>query len=66
MSDAEIATWRSRAEGTRAETPSGLFLSGKTAEIQSIVVNGDDGRIDWRQTAIKREQAAANHRMGRK
>ena len=66
MSDAEIATWRSRAESARAETPSGLVLSGKTAEIQSIVVNGEDGKIDWRQTAIKREQAAANHRMGSK
>jgi hypothetical protein len=58
MSDAEIATWRSRAESARVETPSGLVLQGKTAEVQKIVVNGADGKIDWKATAMAREVAA--------
>ena len=58
MSDAELATWRSRAESARVETPSGLVLQGKTAEVQKIVVNGADGKIDWKATALARERAA--------
>jgi hypothetical protein len=58
MSDAELATWRSRAESARVETPSGLVLQGKTAEVQKIVVNGADGKIDWKATAMAREVAA--------
>jgi hypothetical protein len=59
MSDAEIATWRSRAEGAVVRTPSGLVINGKTEEVQKIVVNGADGKIDWKQTALKRELAAS-------
>jgi hypothetical protein len=55
MSDADLATWRSRAESARVETPSGLVLQGKTAEVQKIVVNGADGKIDWKATAMARE-----------
>jgi hypothetical protein len=58
MSDAEIATWRSRAESARVETPSGLVLQGKTAEVQKIVVTAD-GKTDWKATALAREIAAA-------
>lgn len=57
-SDAEIATWRSRAESARVETPSGLVLQGKTAEVQKIVVTAD-GKTDWKATALAREIAAA-------
>ena len=64
MSDAEIATWRSRAESARVETPSGLIVRGKTEEVQKIMVNGADGKIDWRLTAQARERAAARM-MGR-
>jgi hypothetical protein len=64
MSDAEIATWRSRAESARVETPSGLVLQGKTAEVQKIIVNRDDGKTDWKATAQAREIAAARM-MGR-
>jgi hypothetical protein len=64
MSDAEIATWRSRAESARVETPSGLVLQGKTAEVQKIVVNRDNGKTDWKATAQAREIAAARL-MGR-
>jgi hypothetical protein len=64
VSAAEIATWRSRAEGARVETPSGLVLRGKTEEVQKIMVNGADGKIDWRLTAQAREIAAARM-MGR-
>jgi hypothetical protein len=63
MSDAEIATWRSRAESARVETPSGLVLQGKTAEVQKIVVTAD-GKTDWKATALAREIAAARM-MGR-
>ena len=58
MSGAELATWRSRAESARVETPSGLVLQGKTAEVRKIVVNGADGKIDWKATALARERAA--------
>jgi len=64
MSDAEIATWRSRAESARVETPSGLIVRGKTEEVQKIMVNGADGKIDWKATAQAREIAAARM-MGR-
>ena len=64
MSHAEIATWRSRAESARVETPSGLVLRGKTEEVQKIMVNGADGKIDWKATAQAREIAAARM-MGR-
>jgi len=63
MSEAEIATWRSRAEGARVETPSGLVLQGKAAEVQKIVVTAD-GKSDWKATALAREIAAARM-MGR-
>ena len=63
MSDAEIATWRSRAESAPVETPSGLVLQGKTAEVQKIVVTAD-GKSDWKATALAREIAAARM-MGR-
>jgi hypothetical protein len=66
LSDNEIATWRSRAEGARAETPSGLVLQGKAAQIQSIVVVGENGKTDWKATAIARERAVDAHKMGRK
>jgi hypothetical protein len=59
MSDAEIATWRSRAEGACVRTPSGLILRTKTEEIQKIVVNGADGKVNWKATAQAREIAAA-------
>ena len=59
MSDAEIATWRSRAEGACVTTPSGLVLRTKTEEIQKIVANGSDGKIDWKATAQARELAAS-------
>jgi hypothetical protein len=59
MSDVEIATWRSRAEGVVVRTPSGLVHNGKTEEVQKIVVNGVDGKIDWRLTAQARELAAS-------
>src|SRR6476620_5918320 len=59
MSDAEIATWRSRAESARVETPSGLVLRGKTEVVQKIMMNGADGKIDWKATAQAREIAAA-------
>jgi hypothetical protein len=59
VSDAEIATWRSRAEGVVVRTPSGLVINGKTAEVQKIVVNGADGKIDWKATCQKRELAAS-------
>jgi hypothetical protein len=59
VSDAEIATWRSRAEGVVVRTPSGLVINGKTEEVRKIVVNGADGKIDWKQTALKRELAAS-------
>jgi hypothetical protein len=59
VSNAEIATWRSRAEGARVTTPSGLVLRTKTEEIQKIVVNGADGKIDWKATAQARELAAS-------
>jgi len=58
MSDAEIATWRSRAESARVETPSGLVLQGKTAEVQKVVVTAN-GKTDWKATALAREIAAA-------
>jgi hypothetical protein len=64
MSDMETATWRSRAEGARVETPSGLVLRGKTEEVQKIVVNGPDGKTDWKATAQARERAASRM-MGR-
>ena len=64
MSGAEIATWRSRAESARVETPSGLIVRGKTEEVQKIMVNGADGKIDWKATAQAREIAAART-MGR-
>jgi hypothetical protein len=64
ISDAEIATWRSRAESARVETPSGLVVRGKTEEVQKIMVNGADGRIDWKATAQARERTAARM-MGR-
>jgi hypothetical protein len=64
ISDAEIATWRSRAESARVETPSGLIVRGKTEEVQKIMVNGADGKIDWKTTAQARERAAARM-MGR-
>jgi hypothetical protein len=47
MSDAEISTWRSRAECARVETP---VLRDKTEEVQKIVVNAE-GKIDWKATA---------------
>jgi hypothetical protein len=59
VSDAEIATWRSRAEGVVVRTPSGLVINGKTEEVRKIVVNGEDGKIDWRLTAQARELAAS-------
>jgi hypothetical protein len=59
VSDAEIATYRSRAEGVVVRTPSGLVINGKTEKVQSIVVNGADGKIDWKATAQKRELAAS-------
>jgi hypothetical protein len=59
MSDAEIATWRSRAESARVETPSGLVLRGKTEEVQKITLNDASGKIDWKATAQAREIAAA-------
>jgi len=59
MSDAEIATWKSRAEGACARTPSGLVLRTKTEQIQQIVVNGPDGKTDWKATAQARELAAS-------
>jgi hypothetical protein len=55
VSNAKIATWRSRAEGARVSTPSGLVLRTKTEEIQKIEVNGSDGKIDWKATAQARE-----------
>jgi hypothetical protein len=58
-SDAELATWRSRAESARVETPAGLVLRGKTEEVQKIMVNDTDGKIDWKATAQAREIAAA-------
>jgi hypothetical protein len=64
MSDAEIATWRSRAESARVETPSGLVLRGKTEEVQKITLNDASGKIDWKATAQARERAAARM-MGR-
>jgi hypothetical protein len=64
MSDAELATWRSRAESARVETPSGLVLRGRTEEVQKIMMNGADGKIDWKATAQAREFAAARM-MGR-
>jgi hypothetical protein len=64
MSDAEIATWRSRAEGARVVTPSGLVLRGKTEEVQKITLNDASGKIDWKATAQAREIAAARM-MGR-
>jgi hypothetical protein len=64
MSDAEIATWRSRAEGACVRIPSGLILRTKTEEIQKIVVNGADGKVNWKATAQAREIAAARM-MGR-
>jgi hypothetical protein len=63
MCDAELATWRSRAECARVETPSGLVLRGKTEEVQKIIVDAD-GKIDWKATAQAREIAAARM-MGR-
>jgi hypothetical protein len=59
VSDAEIATYRSRAEGVVVRTPSGLVINGKTEKVQSIVVNGADGKIDWKATDQKRELAAS-------
>jgi hypothetical protein len=59
VSDAEIATWRSRAEGVVVRTPSGLVINGKTEEVRRIVVNGEDGTVDWRLTAQARELAAS-------
>jgi len=64
MSDAEIATWRSRAESARVETPSGLIVRGKTEEVQKITLNDASGKIDWKATAQAREIAAARM-MGR-
>jgi hypothetical protein len=64
MSDAEIATWRSRAESARVETPSGLVLRGKTEEVQKTTLNDASGKIDWKATAQAREIAAARM-MGR-
>jgi hypothetical protein len=61
---ARRSSWRSRAEGARIETPSGLVLQGKTAEVLKIVVNRDDGKTDWKATAQAREIAAARI-MGR-
>ena len=55
----EEQTWRSRAEGACVTTPSGLLNRTKTAEIQKIIVNGTDGKIDWKATAQAREVAAA-------
>jgi hypothetical protein len=46
MSDAEIATWRSRAEGARVETPSGLFLQGKTADPKDRCERGRQDRLE--------------------
>jgi hypothetical protein len=63
MSDAEIATWRSRAESARVETPSGLVWRGKTEEVQKIIVNGANGQVDWKATAQAREPTA--RMMGR-
>ena len=64
MSDMEVATSRSRAEGARVETPSGLVFRGKTEEVQKIAVNSANGKIDWKATAQARERAAARM-MGR-
>jgi hypothetical protein len=36
MSDAEIATWRSRAESAGVETPSGLVFRGKTESLSGM------------------------------
>ena len=53
-----------RAESARVETPSGLIVRGKTEEVQKIMVNGADSKIDWKATAQAREIAAART-MGR-
>jgi hypothetical protein len=50
VSDAEIATWRSRAEGAVVRSPQGHILQTKTAAVQAIVVKNANGEVDWRQT----------------
>ena len=58
VSDAEIATWRSRAEGAVVRSPQGHILQTKTAAVQAIFVKNDKGEVDWRQTYLARERAA--------
>jgi hypothetical protein len=50
-----------RAEGVQVRTPSGLVHGSKTAIVREIVVNGPDGKPDWKRTAIAREKAAAQN-----
>jgi hypothetical protein len=59
VSDAEIATLRSRAEGAVVRTPSGLVNNTKTAAVRAILVKNGKGEVDWRQTYLARERAVA-------
>jgi len=59
---AEEAEYKRRAESVIAYAASGHPLRVKTDGIQQIVINGPDGKPDWKATAVKRENEARNYK----